>query len=192
MAIPTARGRGVRVGEVDATLAYRVVGDADEFVAEAEGVPASIRFVGEFWSHDPSVVLPNPLTATGAGALMRAMSSSISGVAALAFDCADPPALAKFWQKLLGGKVILDKSGDAELQRSGSNVRFDFLKVPEAKAGKNRLHLDLRSRVYDAAIADALSFGATLADDIYDGDDWQVLRDPEGNEFCILRPRSNV
>jgi catechol 2,3-dioxygenase-like lactoylglutathione lyase family enzyme len=151
-----------------------------------------VRFVGKFGSHVPSVVLQNPLTATGAGALMRAMSSSISGVAALAFDCADPPALAKFWQKLLGGKVILDESGDAELHRNGSNVRFDFLKVPEAKAGKNRLHLDLRSRVYDAAIADALSFGATLADDIYHGDEWQVLRDPEGNEFCILRPRSTA
>jgi hypothetical protein len=123
---------------------------------------------------------------------MGAMSSSISGVAALAIDCADPPALAKFWQKLLGGQVVVDKSGDAELRRSGSNVRFDFLKVPESKAGKNRLHLDLRSRVYEAAIAEALSFGATLADDIYDGGDWQVMRDPEGNEFCILRPRANV
>jgi catechol 2,3-dioxygenase-like lactoylglutathione lyase family enzyme len=123
---------------------------------------------------------------------MGAMSSSISGVAALAIDCADPPALAKFWQKLLGGQVVVDKSGDAELRRSGSNVRFDFLKVPEPKAGKNRLHLDLRSRVYEAAIVEALSFGATLADDIYDGGDWQVMRDPEGNEFCILRPRANV
>ena len=29
----------------------------------------------------------------------------------------------------------------------------------------------------------------TRADDIYDGGRWQVMRDPEGNEFCILRPR---
>ncbi|MCU1419461.1 MAG: hypothetical protein JWP90_1054 [Mycetocola sp.] len=123
---------------------------------------------------------------------MEAMSSSISGVAALAIDCADPGALATFWQKLLGGQVVLDTDGNAELRRNGSNVRFDFLKVPEPKSGKNRLHLDLRSRVYDAAIAEALSFGATLADDVYDGGEWQVLRDPEGNEFCILRPRSNV
>jgi catechol 2,3-dioxygenase-like lactoylglutathione lyase family enzyme len=120
------------------------------------------------------------------------MSSSISGVASLAIDCADPPALAKFWQNLLGGKVLVDESGDAELRRHGSVVHFDFLKVPEPKTGKNRLHLDLRSRVFETAIAEALSFGATLADDIYDGDEWQVLRDPEGNEFCILRPRSNV
>ena len=28
------------------------------------------------------------------------------------------------------------------------------------------------------------------ADDVYDGGSWQVLRDPEGNEFCILKPRS--
>ncbi|WP_411721011.1 VOC family protein [Mycetocola sp.] len=120
------------------------------------------------------------------------MSSFIAGVAALSVDCADPPALARFWQKLLGGQVVVDTSGHAELRLNASTERMDFLKVSERKPGKNRLHLDLRSRVYDAAIAEALSFGATLADDIYDGGDWQVLRDPEGNEFCILRPRSNV
>ncbi|MET4637336.1 VOC family protein [Mycetocola sp. 2940] len=51
------------------------------------------------------------------------MSASISGIAALAFDCADPRALATFWQNLLGGRVIVDESGDAELRlRDGSDV----------------------------------------------------------------------
>ncbi|HET8787714.1 MAG TPA: VOC family protein [Actinomycetes bacterium] len=35
-----------------------------------------------------------------------------------------------------------------------------------------------------------LAIDATRADDVYDGGGWQVLRDPEGNEFCLLRPRS--
>ena len=35
----------------------------------------------------------------------------------------------------------------------------------------------------------ALALGATRADDVYAGGRWQVLRDPEGNEFCLLRPR---
>jgi predicted enzyme related to lactoylglutathione lyase len=34
-----------------------------------------------------------------------------------------------------------------------------------------------------------MALGATRADDIYDGGRWQVMRDPEGNEFCLLRPR---
>ena len=121
------------------------------------------------------------------------MISSLSGIAALAIDCENPPALAEFWRQILGGEVVVDEDGDAELrspERKG--IRLDFLKVPERKTLKNRLHLDLRARDYDAAVAEAVRLGATYADDIYDGDEWQVLRDPEGNEFCILRPRSNA
>ena len=119
------------------------------------------------------------------------MISSLSGIAALAIDSENPQALAEFWQKILGGEVVVDEDGDAELRSpDGKSVRLDFLKVPEKKSIKNRLHLDLRARDYDAAVADAVRLGATYADDIYDGDKWQVLRDPEGNEFCILRPRS--
>ena len=41
---------------------------------------------------------------------------------------------------------------------------------------------------YEEAIARAVSLGATSANDIYRGDEWKVHRDPEGNEFCIIRP----
>jgi predicted enzyme related to lactoylglutathione lyase len=111
---------------------------------------------------------------------------SLTGIAALAIDCADPPVLAGFWQRLLGGEMRVDEDGDAELR--GGAVRLDFLRVPEGKTGKNRLHLDLGSADFDAAVEEALACGATRADDVYDGGRWQVLRDPEGNEFCILRP----
>ncbi len=121
------------------------------------------------------------------------MISSLSGIAALAIDCEHPQALAEFWQKLLGGEVAVDEEGNAELRPTdGKGPRIDFLRVPEAKTVKNRLHLDLRSRDFDRAVADAVSLGATYADDVYGGNEWQVLRDPEGNEFCILRPRSNA
>ena len=53
---------------------------------------------------------------------------------------------------------------------------------------KNRLHLDLRGSDFSMAIEQAIALGATRAADVYQGDRWQVLRDPEGNEFCILRP----
>jgi predicted enzyme related to lactoylglutathione lyase len=112
--------------------------------------------------------------------------NAITGIAALAIDCADATALAGFWQQLLGGEVAVDEDGDAEL--NGGPVRLDFLQVPEAKSVKNRLHLDLRSDDYDAAVRQAIDAGASLADDVYDGPEFQVLRDPEGNEFCILRP----
>lgn len=105
----------------------------------------------------------------------------------LALDCADPPALARWWQQLLGGEVYRDDEGDLHLH--GGPLELLFLPVAEAKVAKNRLHIDLRTSDYDAAVERAIRLGAAPADDIYLGERWRVLRDPEGNEFCIIRPR---
>jgi hypothetical protein len=113
---------------------------------------------------------------------------AVVGVAALAIDCRDPRALARWWQRLLGGSVEVDPDGLATLRTPGG-LAIDFAMVPEPKTVKNRLHLDLRSTDLAEATAQALALGATRADDVYHGDQWQVLRDPEGNEFCLLRPR---
>ena len=115
--------------------------------------------------------------------------AGIAGIAALAVDCRDPRRLAEFWRALLGGEITeVDDDGNTTVT-APSGLNLDFFAVPEPKTVKNRLHLDLRSTDLDRAVERALELGATRADDIYDGDDWQVLRDPEGNEFCVLRPR---
>ena len=63
-----------------------------------------------------------------------------------------------------------------------------FLKVPEPKGEKVRLHIDLRPTDQASEVARAEAMGATRVD-IGQGDDvsWVVLADPDGNEFCILR-----
>jgi len=111
------------------------------------------------------------------------------GIECVCIDSADPPALAAWWQRLVGGEVRIDTDGDVELRTGG--VRLLFLAVPDSKRGKNRLQLDLRATDFESAVGAALAIGAQRADDVYDGPRWQVLRDPEGNEFCILRPRQN-
>jgi hypothetical protein len=108
-------------------------------------------------------------------------------IAALAVDCADPPGLARWWCRLLGGRVEIDVDGDATLH-TPQGLAIDFLFVPDPKTVKNRLHLDLRSSDLDTATEQAIALGATRADDVYAGERWRVLRDPEGNEFCLLRP----
>ena len=120
---------------------------------------------------------------------MSDQAPAIAGIAALAIDCHDPPALARWWSRLLGGTVEVDPDGDATLH-TPDGLAVDFARVPEAKSVKNRLHLDLRSTDLAAATEQALALGATRADDVYDGGLWQVLRDPEGNELCLLRPRA--
>jgi Glyoxalase-like domain len=102
-------------------------------------------------------------------------------------DCTDPHALAAWWQQLLGGDISVDDDGDVHLD--GGAVPLLFLGVSEPKVAKNRMHLDLRVADYDDAVARALALGATPADEIYVGARWRVLRDPEDNEFCIIRPK---
>ena len=123
---------------------------------------------------------------------MSEQAPAVTGIAALAVDCHDPAALADWWSRLLGGRVEVDDDGDATLHtlHTLGGLAIDFGRVPEAKTVKNRLHLDLRSTDLAEATAQAVALGATRADDVYDGGRWQVLRDPEGNEFCLLRPRS--
>ena len=120
---------------------------------------------------------------------MSEEAPAIVGIAALAIDCTNPLGLARWWSRVLGGSIDIDPQGYATLH-TPEGLALDFLPVPEPKTGKNRLHLDVRSRDFATAIEQALALGATRADDIYAGGRWQVLRDPEGNEFCILRPRA--
>jgi hypothetical protein len=116
------------------------------------------------------------------------MSSSISGLACVVFDCAEPAVLARWWQGLVGGEIAYDDDGDATIRVEGW-PRLDFIRVPEAKTVKNRVHLDLATTNFDAAVAATEAVGAVPAPDVYDGDVFAVFRDPEGNEFCLLRTR---
>lgn len=104
----------------------------------------------------------------------------------ICIDCLDPEQLAEWWRRFLGGSITVDDDGDVRLDVGP--IPLLFLNVPELKTTKNRIHLDLRVGEYDDAITRAVALGATPADDVYIGERWRVLRDPEGNEFCIIRP----
>jgi predicted enzyme related to lactoylglutathione lyase len=114
------------------------------------------------------------------------------------FDAADPPRLAAFWAAALAWDVQADDPDEAVVWPAGfsypgpSALPLVFVPVPDVKTKKNRVHLDLASTSagHQAEIVDrALRLGATRAD-IGQGDvAWEVLADPEGNEFCVLEPR---
>ena len=100
------------------------------------------------------------------------------------FDCADPGALAAFWSAVTGQPVGTVNPFFADL--TGDGPRMMFIQVPEAKAAKNRVHIDLGTDDLDAEAERVLGLGAELVGryDEY-GATWVTLRDPEGNEFCI-------
>jgi len=73
-----------------------------------------------------------------------------------------------------------------------------FIEVPDAKAAKNRLHVDLRprERSRDDEVSWARSLGAVQVADHRGvhgpGTGWVVMADPEGNEFCVLRSQAEL
>lgn len=113
----------------------------------------------------------------------------------LSIDSADPAKLASFWEAALGWRRTFEEEDEVALEPPAGSREDDvvpdllFLKVPEQKAGKNRLHLDLRPADQAAEVARLESLGAGRAD-VGQGPEatWVVMADPEGNEFCVLRP----
>ena len=111
-----------------------------------------------------------------------------------AIDARDPAALGRFWADVLGWRITEEEPDEVALEppagspEDGVVPDLLFLAVPEEKAGKNRLHLDLRPEDQAAEVARIEALGATRVD-IGQGPDvtWVVLADPEGNEFCVLR-----
>ncbi len=109
----------------------------------------------------------------------------------IAIDSTDPQRIGRWWADALGWEAWDESGGYCVVAPSGSGeTRLEFLRVPEAKSGKNRLHLDLTPDDQDKEVARFERLGAVRVDVGQEGDPdvtWVVLADPEGNEFCILR-----
>jgi hypothetical protein len=140
----------------------------------------------------------------------------------LTIDANDPARLARFWERALGYQPVPPAdpatTWNAHYRaRLGTEAAFDdrlfdpeglrppiwFQPVPETKAGKNRLHLDLyptgrdnalsmdrRIEIVEAKVNELVDLGAsverrTREDDPDDPVYYVVLHDPEGNEFCV-------
>jgi predicted enzyme related to lactoylglutathione lyase len=115
----------------------------------------------------------------------------------VAIDCADPYELATFWSSVTGWPVAEgDGPGDEEVvvEAPAPVPGLLFIRVPEGKMIKNRLHLDWMpiERTRDHEVQRIIDLGAKLYEDhrTADGLGWVTLLDPEGNEFCIERSQS--
>jgi catechol 2,3-dioxygenase-like lactoylglutathione lyase family enzyme len=128
---------------------------------------------------------------SGAGLQDRVMQLRIQ---CLCIDTADPARLAAFWQAALGWRRTFEQDNEVVLEppdgspEDGVVPDLLFLRVPEEKAGKNRLHLDLRPADQAAEVARLERLGASRT---YVGQgsevSWVVMADPDGNEFCVLK-----
>ena len=106
-------------------------------------------------------------------------------------DAKDAVVLGRWWQQALGWVVVNDAPDEFEIRPAPDQLPgLLFVPVPEAKAVKNRLHLDFRPDDQDLEVDRLLALGATQVDIGQGEQAWVVLADPEGNEFCVLGERS--
>ena len=117
----------------------------------------------------------------------------------ISVDCHDPLRVAQFWAAALNWEITEQNEFEVAIElldgspEQGRIPDLLFLKNPDKKSVKNRLHLDLRPLDQAAEVARLVALGATQIE-IGQSEDpdttWVVMADPEGNEFCILRARA--
>jgi len=115
---------------------------------------------------------------------------TVGSLDALTIDCADPLELARFWGAVFGTEIdsTLGEAHYVDLLPVPGVPVLRFQRVPDHKATKNRLHLDLLVEDLDEACGrvEALGGRRALEQPISEyGWSWIVMEDPEGNEFCL-------
>src|SRR5262249_8350879 len=113
----------------------------------------------------------------------------------LGIDTTDPLRLATFWQAALGWRLTVGNEDEVVLEppegspEDGVAPDLLFLRVPEEKAIKNRLHVDLRPGDQAAEVARLEGLGARRVE-VGQGPEvsWAVLADPPPNHFSTLPP----
>ncbi len=105
-------------------------------------------------------------------------------------DCNDLEREVSFWQAVLGYERVYEADDEIVLSTDAeTEPGLVFVKVPEPKTVKNRLHIDLAPDDQDAEVERIIALGATRADIGQHDVPWVVLRSPEGNELCVLTKR---
>ena len=119
----------------------------------------------------------------------RACDDGYVEMTCVTVDCRDPQLLADFWADALGWAIRHVGAGGAFVAPEAGALGLEFIVVPEPKTSKNRVHVGCRTDDIDAEVTRLVARGATIAWEEEFPDDWPyrnlVLRDPEGNEFCL-------
>jgi predicted enzyme related to lactoylglutathione lyase len=114
----------------------------------------------------------------------------------IVIDTHDLPGLARFWTQALGWPVLSEREREIVIGPDvNAPVGICFMPVTDAKTVKNRVHVDLTTSAADRdqEIERLVGLGARRVDVGQTGEEsWTVLADPEGNEFCVVRPKDTL
>ena len=107
----------------------------------------------------------------------------------IVLDCERPERLAEFWREALDYREYYTDAKLAVLvPKAGTASPLLLQGVPEPKAGKNRMHIDIVVDDVEAEVQRLQALGAGRIDDgvqSFGGTRWVVMCDPEQNEFCV-------
>lgn len=106
----------------------------------------------------------------------------------LVLDCRDPASLAPFWAEALGYEILWTFEQYVGLGAADAPILLLLQQVPEPKAGKNRMHIDIPAEDIEAKASALIAVGAARLDEGVSTQGparWIRMADPEGNEFCI-------
>jgi predicted enzyme related to lactoylglutathione lyase len=161
-----------------------------ELVARLKELGATSAEAGQ--SEVPWTVLADPEGNVFRVLEPRSIYQDTGPIAAVVVDCADPRAMARFWNEAMDWTLHEVTDDQARLRSAkGAGPYLEFVRTADVKNVRTRVHLDLRPYPGDdqaAEVARLHALGGTDAD-IGQGDvPWKVLTDTEGNEFCVLTP----
>ena len=118
----------------------------------------------------------------------------------IVIDAHDLAGLARFWIQVLDWRILSEREREVVIgPHERADVGICFMPVADEKTVKNRVHLDLNPgpdigpAEREAEVERIIALGARRVDIGQSGEEsWAVLADPEGNEFCVLRPKRTL
>ena len=117
----------------------------------------------------------------------------------ITIDSENPKQLAEFWASALDWKITYEDENEVSIELLDGSPEVGripdilFIKNSDKRSVKNRLHFDLRPQDQEAEVARIETLGAKRIEIGQSSDEdttWIVMADPEGNEFCVLRART--
>jgi predicted enzyme related to lactoylglutathione lyase len=115
-------------------------------------------------------------------------SEGVGVLYAIVMDVNDLETCGKFWSQVLGTEILYQDERYLRLGHKGERPTLLLQRVPERHREKNRVHIDLDVPDLDAAVSRVQRLGGDKLRQLNGyGNEWVVMADPDGNEFCLVK-----
>lgn len=112
----------------------------------------------------------------------------IGALYAVVIDVNDLSTCSIFWSQVLGMDIVFQDDLYCKLERGEEFFGVLLQRVPESRQGKNRVHLDIDVDDLETSVRQVEALGGRrIGAGTHIGNEWVVMADPDGNEFCVVK-----